>query len=391
MIFFLFATLIMGAAYGYVGWRLMGPWRLSAVGGWAGWGLLFGHLVCVMTSFALMRLVGSAPWTRAVWWVAFIGMGFLSFIFIGLLLRDLGWSGLGLIERLLPGESTLRPTDPDRRRFLLGAFNTALLGLTGVAGSVGIWAARHVPDVREVVVPIDNLPEALQGYRIVQITDLHVGPTIREDYVAGVVERIAGLNADLIAVTGDMVDGAPADLEPLMQPLSRMPSKDGVYFCTGNHEYYSGVQRWCAAMSRLGMTVLNNAHAIIRRGDASIMVAGVTDYRAHTMLPSHRSDAKAAVKGAPECDVRLLLAHQPKSCLAAEPVGFDLQLSGHTHGGQIFPWNFLVPLAQPFTAGLHRLGKMWVYVSRGTGYWGPPMRVGAPSEITLLLLQRAED
>jgi predicted MPP superfamily phosphohydrolase len=390
VVFFLVFTLVLGSAYFYVGSRLMGPWDLSTAGKWTGWGLLYGHLGIVMSSFALMRLVGSTPWTRAVWWVGFIGLGLFSFLFVGLLLRDLGWSGLGLLERWMPGEVQIRPGDLDRRRFVLGAFNWALLGLSGVAGAAGVWMAQQVPKVKEVEVPIGGLPEALVGYRIVQITDLHVGPTIRESYISGVVDKIAKLDADLIAVTGDMVDGAPEDLEPLMASLGTMRAKDGVFFCTGNHEYYSGVLRWCAAMSRLGMTVLNNAHAVVTRGDARILVAGVTDYRAHTMVPSHRSDPAAAVRGAPECDVRLLLAHQPKSCHAAADVGFDLQLSGHTHGGQIFPWNLLVPLAQPFTAGLHRLGKMWVYVSRGTGYWGPPMRVGAPSEITLIRLVQAE-
>lgn len=390
MIFFLVATTILGAFYAYVGWRLMGPWALMGGAKWAAWGVLGGHLAVVIGSFALMRLVGSEPWARALWWVGFVGLGVLSILFAGLVLRDLGWAGLGLVDWLLPGEQRIRPTDPGRRRFLLGAFNLALLGLTGAAGAVGVWTARQVPRVKEVEVPIRGLPRELDGYRIVQITDLHVGPTIREDFVAGVVQAIAPLDADLIAVTGDMVDGSPEDLEPLMQPLAELKSRDGVFFCTGNHEYYSGVLRWCAAMSRLGMTVLNNAHAVVTRGDARILVAGVTDYRAHTMVPSHRSDPAAAVEGAPDCDVRLLLAHQPKSCHAAAEVGFDLQLSGHTHGGQFFPWTLLVRLVQPFGAGLHRLGEMWVYVSRGTGYWGPPMRLGAPSEITLFRLRPTE-
>lgn len=390
MIFFTVFTLVMGSAYLYVGKRLMGPWELAGGAQWAGWTVLFGHLAIVMSSFALMRLAGSTVWARGLSWVAFVGMGLFSFLFIGVLFRDLGWSGLGLLERIIPGDVSLRTTDEGRRQFLFGAFNWALLAATGVAGAVGVWSARHVPGIKEVQVPLPGLPEALQGYRIVQITDLHVGPTIREDYVRGVVDKIAQLDADMIALTGDIVDGSPKDLEPLMQPLKTLKSKDGVYFCTGNHEYYSGVLRWCAAMKRLGMTVLNNAHAVIQRGDARILVAGVTDYRAHTMVPSHASDPVAAVKDAPECDVRLLLAHQPKSCHAAVDVGFDLQISGHTHGGQIFPWNFLVPLAQPFTAGLHKLGQMWVYVSRGTGYWGPPMRVGAPSEITLIRLVSAD-
>ncbi len=288
MVFFLIATSILGVMYAYVGWRLLEPWQLSSGVKWAAWGVLGVHLAVVIASFALMRLTGSAAIARALWWVGFVGLGVLSLLFAGLLVRDLGWAGLGLVDWVLPGERRILPVDPDRRRFLLGAFNMALLGLTGAASAVGVWGAQHIPRVKEVVVPILGLPEALEGYRIVQITDLHVGPTIREDYVAGVVSAIAKLDADLIAVTGDMVDGSPEDLEPLMQPLAQLRARDGVFFCTGNHEYYSGVLRWCAAMSRLGMKVLNNAHAVVTRQGARILVAGVTDHRAHTMVPSHR-------------------------------------------------------------------------------------------------------
>jgi predicted MPP superfamily phosphohydrolase len=195
------------------------------------------------------------------------------------------------------------------------------------------------------------------------------------------------MQADMIAVTGDLVDGSVRQLAEHTQSMSRLSARHGVYFVTGNHEYYSGVSGWIAELRRLGVQVLINEHVVLRHEGAEIVVAGVTDYSAHHYDPSHKSDPAAAIAGAPlDAAVRVLLAHQPRSAFAAAPAGFHLQLSGHTHGGQFFPWNFFVRLQQPFTAGLHRLGSLWIYVSRGTGYWGPPKRLFAPSEITQLRL-----
>lgn len=178
-------------------------------------------------------------------------------------------------------------------------------------------------------------------------------------------------------------------------PLAELRSRHGTYFVTGNHEYYSGAQAWIDELRRLGLTVLLNQHVVIhppaaqdRQGqaDAPLVLAGVTDYNAGRFDPAHRSDPEAALRGAPPAAVRVLLAHQPRSAAAAAQAGFDLQLSGHTHGGQFFPWNLFVRFQQPYTAGLHKLQNLWVYTSRGTGYWGPPKRFGAPSEITQLRL-----
>jgi len=155
---------------------------------------------------------------------------------------------------------------------------------------------------------------------------------------------------------------------------------------TGNHEYYSGVHGWVQEVQRLGIRVLHNEHVVLQHEGESLVLAGVPDYTGHHFDPAHRSDPAAALDGAPAGATRVLLAHQPRSAAAAAEAGFDLQLSGHTHGGQFLPWTFFVPLQQPFTAGLHQLDRLSVYVSRGTGYWGPPKRLGAPSEIAELLL-----
>ena len=279
--------------------------------------------------------------------------------------------------------------DESRRLLLRGVLNWGVLASAGVAGAWGIRNARRRPTVVEVDVPIKNLSPDLEGYRVAQISDLHVGPTIGADFARMVVDTVNGLKPDLVALTGDMVDGSVEHLSSGVAPLADLKATNGVFFVTGNHEYYSGVRAWCGKMADLGARVLLNEHHLIERGAGRLLIAGVTDLSAGRMVPSHKSDPAAALAGAPEHDVRILLAHQPNSCRAAERHGFDLQLSGHTHGGQMFPWNLLVRFAHVFDRGLHPFGAGWVYVNTGTGYWGPPMRVGVQSEITLLRLVRA--
>jgi len=266
----------------------------------------------------------------------------------------------------------------------------AVPALAAAATLVGWVNARRRPAVREVEVPLDGLPAALDGFTIAQISDLHVGVTIQRRFVEKVVARVNGLNPDLIAVTGDSVDGRVEDLRPHIEPMAQLSARHGVFAVTGNHEYYSGAPPWIEEFRRLGMRVLLNEHLVLDHAGAALLLAGVTDFSGGHFDPAHRSDPARALAGAPaDLRPRVLLAHQPRSADAAEKAGFDLQLSGHTHGGQFLPWRWFVPLQQPYTAGLHRHGPMWIYISRGTGYWGPPKRIGAPSEITRLRLVAA--
>ncbi len=262
--------------------------------------------------------------------------------------------------------------------------------LAALATIVGYANARMRARIRRIDVPIVGLPAALHGFSIVQITDLHVGVSIKRRFLERVVDAANRLGADMIAITGDLADGSVRELASDTEPLSRLTARHGTFFVTGNHEYYSGVHDWVDEMRRLGLAVLMNEHVVLIHKGTAVVVAGVTDFSAGYFVPSHRSDPAAALIGAPiDAGVRLLLAHQPRSAFAAAPAGYHLQLSGHTHGGQIFPLKYLVRLHQPFSAGLHRVGSLWVYISRGTGYWGPPKRLGAPSEITYVRLVRA--
>ena len=251
----------------------------------------------------------------------------------------------------------------------------------------GFANARRTAAVVTVEVPIAALPQALHGFTIAQISDIHIGATIRRPYLRAIVEAVNRLGADMVAVTGDLVDGSVRDLAHHVAPLAGLESTHGTFFVTGNHEYYSGAPAWIAELRRLGVTVLLNEHVVLAQPHSEIVIAGVTDFSAGHFDAAHRSDPHAAIAGAPAgSTVRVLLAHQPRSAPEAQKAGFHLQLSGHTHGGQFMPWNLFVRLQQPFTAGLHRLLGLWVYTSRGTGYWGPPKRFGAPSEITRLRL-----
>ncbi|MFM0322355.1 metallophosphoesterase [Caballeronia glebae] len=253
--------------------------------------------------------------------------------------------------------------------------------------AIGFYNARRRAPVVSVDVPIDNLPAALHGFTIAQISDIHVGPTIKRHYVERIVAAVNGLKPDLIAVTGDVVDGTVPNLADHTRPLAGLSARHGTFLVTGNHEYYSGADKWIAEFRRLGLTVLLNQHVVLNHDGAQAVVAGVTDFSAGSFDPAHRSDPAKAISGAPDdATVRVLLAHQPRSATAAAEAGFTLQLSGHTHGGQFLPWNFFVRLQQPFVAGLVKFNGLWVYTSRGTGYWGPPKRLGAPSEITLVRL-----
>ena len=252
--------------------------------------------------------------------------------------------------------------------------------------AIGYFLARRIAPVVDVTIRIPGLPAPLHGFTIAQVSDVHVGTTIRRPFVEGIVRRVNGLDADVVAITGDLVDGSVARLAHHTAPLADLRSRHGTYFVTGNHEYYSGAHGWIGELRRLGARVLLNEHVLLEHDGARVALAGVTDYSAHHFDPRHRSDPHAALAGAPGDAVKVLLAHQPRTAISAADAGYHLQLSGHTHGGQFWPWNLLVRLQQPFTRGLERVGRMWLYISRGTGYWGPPMRFGIPSEITRITL-----
>jgi predicted MPP superfamily phosphohydrolase len=350
----------------YVGERLLAQEPLPRVWqilGWAGILILATGPVLAFWAGRSERL----PARRVIEVAGFTAMGLSSLLIVFALVGD------ALHARAWLGAS---------------GFALAVLGCALAVLVAGLWIARRPATVRVVDVPISGLPSDLEGFRIVQLSDLHVGATLKRAFVERVVHTANGLDPDVIALTGDVADGFPPALRGEVAPLAELRAPHGKFFVTGNHEYYWDAAAWVRELEALGFNALVNRHQVIRRGAGRIVVAGVTDLSGGG-LPGHASDPAAAVAGAPASAVKVLLAHQPRSAFAARAAGYDLQLSGHTHGGQYFPFNLLVRLFQPFVAGLHRLEAMWLYVSRGTGYWGPPLRLGAPAEITLIQLTRA--
>ena len=342
------------------------------------WGSALAVLVAVSALLVpgglLARRLLRPPAADRLTWAGMLALGLFSTLLLLTVLRDLLLLAAGSWGPLPPGW------------VMRSAAATALVALALTA--LGFFNARRTAPVRRVRIALQGLHPDLDGLRIVQISDIHVGPTIRQGYLQSIVDRVNALEPDVVAVTGDLVDGSVPELAPHVAPLAQLRARHGVYFVTGNHEYYAGVHAWVQEVRRLGLRVLHNEHVVLRRGAGTLVLAGVPDYSAHHFDASHRSDPALALQGAPAGATRILLAHQPRTAAAAAQAGFDLQISGHTHGGQIFPWSFFVPLQQPFTAGLHQLGRLQVYVSRGTGYWGPPKRLGAPSEISELRLSR---
>jgi uncharacterized protein len=223
----------------------------------------------------------------------------------------------------------------------------------------------------------------------VQITDIHTGLTVKRNWIESIVAEVQKLNPDLIAFTGDLADGTVPHLAVDVAPFGKLNASAGKYFVTGNHEYFTGVLPWLAEINRLGFDVLINEHRVIRHNGSSFVLAGITDPIAGHFLLQHKSDPEASIRGAPAAAVRILLAHQPNALYQANKLGFDLVISGHTHGGQFFPWNFAAAIGQPYISGLHHYNGTWIYVSKGTGYWGPPVRIGARSEITVITLEQA--
>jgi predicted MPP superfamily phosphohydrolase len=255
--------------------------------------------------------------------------------------------------------------------------------------AIGTYRALRGPKIKKVHLEIQNLPRELEGLTIVQISDLHVGPSIRRRYVEGVVSQINSLSADLVMMTGDIGDGNADELRHDVAPLGKIQAKYGRYYVPGNHEYYWNIKKWTERIRGLGMTVLMNKGVVVDVHKKQVFIAGVTDPAAEQLGVGQGPDAGAAAARMSEASFKILLSHRPGLAREAERHGFDLQLSGHTHGGQFFPWTLITPFVHEFHLGLGRAGKMFVYVNSGTGSWGPLLRLGTTPEITYLTLRAA--
>jgi predicted MPP superfamily phosphohydrolase len=368
--FLIVVLLVFGLLFAYLVLGLAAPiqrtWMRIVVTGLIGAGLLATLLIPVIA----LRRDSERPrmLQRVVLWVAGGGMGGLSFALIFLVARDLA----SFVVRADLRTETV---------------SLLILGASAALFLVGFVSAQYGVKLRRVAVPVENLPSELSGLKILQISDLHVGPTIRKGFVERLVKMGTHAAPDLVVFTGDFADGKVRDLAGDVAPLAGLSAPLGKYYVPGNHEYYWGGASWIEKAGELGFTPLINAHEVVRKGGKALAIAGVPDPTAEG-FGFAGPDLGLALAGIPkDAYPRIFLCHQPILTTDAERRGVTLQISGHTHGGQFFPWTLVASWVHRFNAGLHRLGALWIYVSRGTGYWGPPVRVGSPAELTLLVLE----
>jgi predicted MPP superfamily phosphohydrolase len=332
--------------YSYLGLRLTERW----------W-----EWVVLLIPFALVLLFPSNRDRPLFLNIAFICMGLISFLFLFTLLRDI---------------ALLFKQDVSRN---------AVFVLAVVAVGLGFFKATFGIRIARVKVPVQGLPASLDGFRIAQLSDLHIGPTIGKKFVTRVVEKVNREKPDLIALTGDIGDGEVSSHLEDSGPLRRLTSRYGTYYVTGNHEYYWNAGAWMKRFQELGFHVLMNSGKDIVVGKEKILVAGVPD-------PMSRlsPDPITPLKNSPFSSVRILLSHRPEVVTKVEDWGYDLILAGHTHGGQFFPWTLVASFAHEFYLGLYKLRKGHLYVSAGTGSWGPLIRLGTTPEITILELRASK-
>jgi uncharacterized protein len=317
--------------------------------------------------------------------VSYSWMGMALCLVLALAGLDLGRGVLALGRRLRPAPPA-PSVDVERRRFLSQATAGGALALGGGLAGYGSWRAFTAPEVTELVIRIPKLPRSLEGFSIVQLTDLHVGPFIQRRFMDELVRRANALKPDLVAITGDMVDGSVPRLGGFVAALGNLQARYGRFFVTGNHDYSSGADAWVAHLDSLGIHSLRNRHVSIGDAGGSFDLVGVDDWHGGQRLGQKGYDLDQALAGRDSQRAAVLLAHQPANFKEAARQGVDLQVSGHTHGGQLFPMTALIGLRWEHSAGHYRHGDSHIYVSRGCGFWGPPMRLGSPPELVKLVL-----
>ncbi|MDA4107511.1 metallophosphoesterase [Mycolicibacterium holsaticum] len=387
--FILVLATILGLMHLYLWKRLVkdttGPGRTR----WMLTGLLVALAVFLVAALVLPRAVGvsGSGWYA---WPGYIWFGLATYLFLTLLVTEpvrvllRGWAKRGTPEPPTGQEPAMN------RRVFLARSSAVAAGAVSV-GVVGFGVSRALgpPELLQLPMRLRRLDPAFNGFRIAVVSDIHLGPLAGRAHTERIVEMINGAQPDLVAIVGDLVDGTVAELGPAAEPLRDLNSGAGTFFVTGNHEYYvADPESWLRELDRLDVHVLRNENTVIRRGSATFGLAGVNDVAGGQR--SDPPDLERALAGLDESGPTILLAHQPVLVTEAAASGVDLQLSGHTHGGQMWPFHYLVRADQPSLAGLSTVADTQLYVTRGAGFWGPPVRVGAPPDITVLSLEAGE-
>jgi predicted MPP superfamily phosphohydrolase len=351
----------------------------------------FVALTVLLAATLIVPRVGELSVPTWLAWPGYLWFGVIAYLFLTLLvLEPVRLALRGWVKRTPPEPPDTEPDRPasvavNRRMFLARASAvTATAASVGLVG-YGAMTALGPPDLLRVPVRLRKLDPAFDGFRIALVSDIHLGPLAGRAHTERIVRMINETEPDLVAIVGDLVDGTVAELGPAAEPLRDLTSREGAFFVTGNHEYFGEDPfSWLAELERLGVQPLRNEHTAIRHGGAALQLAGVNDVTGaqHSDAP----DFDRALGGLDSAQPTVLLAHQPVQVSEASARGVDLQLSGHTHGGQMWPFHYVVRAVQPSLAGLSTVGDTQLYVTRGAGFWGPPVRVGARPDITVLSL-----
>ncbi|HAZ13010.1 MAG: hypothetical protein A2X86_09480 [Bdellovibrionales bacterium GWA2_49_15] len=343
--------------------------------------LFFSFLILPPWFYRLFPSISNIPGRHGIMVFYFLLLGLLSFTIVYLFVAV-------ILEKILRlgRKKTDAALDPKRRQFLTQMFNMGVLSLSGVSTVAGGIVNMRRPEIFDVQIPLKVMPDELKDFKIVQISDVHIGPLLGREFLQGVVTRINELRPSLVAITGDLVDGKVAQLGGTIEILSQLQSVYGTYFVAGNHEYYSGHDEWMTFLKKLNIKVLENENDFLQVGNATVLIGGVPDQRTS---PIKADPERAMLHPRGKADLSILLAHQPLKCDEAQKAGFHLQLSGHTHAGQFHPWTWVVKLIYPYVKGLNNHQGMWVYVNQGTGFWGPPVRLGTQSEITQFRFEKS--
>lgn len=360
---------LMVGLHWYLGARLIRDTGMPEPYATIAWVLVWLFFGSIFAGFLGGRLF-PRPAAKIFQWLGFVWMGAFGLLLVTTSLSDLALFIVSKFTALDASWQSLR------------AFG--VLGVVVPALAWGFYVSRR-PVTRRVEVDIPGLDPSLDGFRIVQITDVHIGETLGRDFARQVADHVNSLKPDIVAVTGDMIDGSVARLHEEVAPLGEMRGKYGVYYVTGNHEYYHGGASWEAEGRKLGFTVLHNEHRVI--ADGKLVIGGVTDVEGARFSEAHAPRVDVAFAQAPAGVPRILLAHQPRFAKYAKDASISLMLSGHTHGGQIFPFMVFVRLQQPVVRGFEKIHGVPTYTSNGTGYWGPPFRIGPRGEVTELILR----
>jgi uncharacterized protein len=359
--------------FSYLGTRLgSNPFQLAAI-------IVVGILIWSLpiVHWSSPRTEEASPFRRFMQQSSYFAMALASWLFVLTFGSDLSFLTAYFVaspEGALKVQDVLNP---------LVIFVSAIL-----ITLLGAWRAFGDPRVKNIKIDLKDLPQSLHGFRIVQISDLHIGPTMGRKYVEKVISIVDSLNPDITVLTGDIIDGRFSDIRHSVEPLAKLFGGKNAYFALGNHEYYSRLDHWLPELSRLGINVMMNRGEMIIHKETKVWIGAVTDPAA-LQFRTDPPNAKKALAGGEEAHLKVLLSHRPGLAAEAHEAGFHLQLSGHTHGGQFFPWTYVAKLFHKYFVGLMKHEDMWIYVSPGTGTWGPPARIGTTPEVTCLVLSNS--